>query len=365
MRTLASIRKIRSLSPIAGADRIELALVDGWQTVVKKGEFHEGDDVIYIEIDSIVPEMPCFEFLRDRKFRVRTIKLRGVISQGLVVPTSILPAGDYHEGDDVTDVLGIRKYDPEAEEENAVVQRNEKKDTTGAFGRFMNRFSWYRTIHRKISTAICGDTKFPEWIRKTDETRIQNLTELFENEKVLCTRFSVTEKMDGQSATYYLRRRRLFGYEFGVCSRNKRLPKKDESSYWTIAEKLEIRRVLRDLIGRRRYVVLQGEICGEKIQGNKYCIGGYDFFAFNLIYPDRSLPTWEIGERLSAHGMKTVPIVDEGVALPDTIAELVEYAKGKSVVKPGQTREGVVMRCHRRGISFKVINPDYLLEKGE
>ena len=93
MRHLATIREIASLRPIAGADRIEVAQVDGWECVVQKGEFHAGEHIVYIEVDSIVPERPEFEFLRDRKFRVRTIKLRGQVSQGLVLPLSILPNG--------------------------------------------------------------------------------------------------------------------------------------------------------------------------------------------------------------------------------------------------------------------------------
>lgn len=93
MRKLATIREIKDIQPIEGADRIEVATVDGWQVVIKKGEFKVGDKIIYIEIDSIVPEREEFEFLRDRKFRVRTIKLRKQISQGLIMPLSIL--GNY------------------------------------------------------------------------------------------------------------------------------------------------------------------------------------------------------------------------------------------------------------------------------
>lgn len=106
---------------------------------------------------------------------------------------------------------------------------------------------------------------------------------------------------------------------------------------------------------------MQGEICGDGIQGNKYRISGYDLFAFNLIYPDHKCTTAEIKEVLAPFGIKSVPIVEEGKVLPETIAELVEYSKGKSVVRKEQKREGVVMRNVQSGISFKVINPDFLL----
>lgn len=109
MRHLATIREIASLRPIEGADRIEVAQVDGWECVVQKGEFHVGEHIVYIEVDSIVPERPEFEFLRDRKFRVRTIKLRGQVSQGLVLPLSILPNGTPAIlGADVTDAWALR-----------------------------------------------------------------------------------------------------------------------------------------------------------------------------------------------------------------------------------------------------------------
>ena len=135
---------------------------------------------------------------------------------------------------------------------------------------------------------------FPDWIVKTDETRIQNLTTLFEMERNKGTKFSVTEKVDGQSATYYLRKVSKRKYEFGVCSRNIYLGTPDNSSYWTIAKKYNIENVLRQLIGDYETIVLQGEICGNQIQGNKYHISGYDLFAFNLIYPDHKCGTAEI-----------------------------------------------------------------------
>lgn len=279
MRKLASIREISAIHPIPGADRIEVAQVDGWECVVQKGEFQVGQHIVYVEVDSIVPEVPEFEFLRPRKFRVRTIKLRGQVSQGLVLPLSILPDGAPCDlGDDVTEVLHITKYDPEAQQEAIYLHRLSKRK-----------------------------------------------------------------------------------FEFGVCSRNIRLGEPDNSSYWTVAKKYDIENVLKSIIGMHQTVVLQGEICGNQIQGNKYHIGGYELFAFNLIFPDHKCNTHEIADILSPLGIKTVPILEDGKVLPQTIAELVEYSKGKSTVRKEQKREGVVMRNMERNISFKVINPDFLL----
>ena len=356
MRQLATIRTVASTRPIQGADRIEVAQVDGWECVVKKGEFEVGQHIVYVEVDSVMPERPEFEFLRDRKFRVRTIKLRGQVSQGLVLPLDILPAGNYKLGDDVTELLGVTKYDPEAQQE-ALLLAKQPKTPANPIAKFLMRFKWYRRLFMKPKRK----GGFPDWIVKTDETRIQNLTTLFDIESKKGTQFSVTEKVDGQSATYFLQKVSRRKYEFGVCSRNIRLGTPDNSSYWTIARKYDIENVLKKLVGEYQTIVLQGEICGDGIQGNKYRISGYDLFAFNLIYPDHKCTTAEIKEVLAPFGIKSVPIVEEGKVLPETIAELVEYSKGKSVVRKEQKREGVVMRNVQSGISFKVINPDFLL----
>lgn len=356
MRKLATLRTISDIRPIKGADQIEVAQVDGWECVVKKGEFNAGQSIVYIEVDSVVPPRPEFEFLRERKFRVRTIKLRGQVSQGLVLPLSILPDGSYDLGDDVTEILGITKYDPEAVQEAKLAAR-QPKTPNSPLAKFLMRFGWYRKLFMKPKRK----GGFPDWIVKTDETRIQNLTTLFNIERDKGTKFSVTEKMDGQSATYFLRKVSRRKYEFGVCSRNIRLGTPDNSSYWTIARKYNIENVLKQLIGEHQTIVLQGEICGDGVQGNKYRIGGYDIFAFNLIYPDHKCTTAEIEKLLEPFGIKTVPIVEEDKQLPETIAELVEYSKGQSVVRLEQKREGVVMRNARGNISFKVINPDFLL----
>ncbi len=252
MRQLATVRRIADIRPIPGADRIVVAQVDGWECVVQKDEFQVGQPVVYIEVDSIVPERPEFEFLRDRKFRVRTIKLRGQVSQGLVLPMSVLPdPSKYGVGSDVTDVLGVKKYDPEAAQEALLAQKQPQKPKS-KLGQFLMRFKWYRKLFMKPKRK----GGFPDWITKTDETRIQNLTTLFDIEHKNGTKFSVTEKVDGQSATYYLRKLSRHKYEFGVCSRNIHLGTPDNSSYWTVARKYDIENVLKKLIGEYETVDL-------------------------------------------------------------------------------------------------------------
>ena len=356
MRKLATVQKISKVEKIENADKIEKVYVNGWEVVVKKGEFKENDLIVFVEIDSIVPERPEFEFLRDRKFRVRTIKLRKQISQGLVCPLSILPNKKWKEGDDVTDILGVKKYDPELEEENNLIKNNKKKYKNPIIKYFM-RFKWFRNLFLPQETKMT----FPNWCTKTDETRVQNLVKMFEAERNLGTLFTGTEKIDGQSATYTLKRVGRNKFDFAVCSRNLRL-KEDDSNYWKIARRYNLEKVLKDLIGDKDYVTIQGEIYGQKIQGNKYKLNDIDFRVFNLIYPDRNVPTEEFTEILTKYGIKSVPIVVQNYKLPDTIHDIVEFSKGDSVLLK-RKREGIVFRNYDKNISFKVINPEFLLEE--
>lgn len=360
-RKLASIQTIISLEPIAGADKIEKATVLGWELVTKKGEFKVGDKCVYIEIDSIVPDKPEFKFLRDRKFRVRTIKLRKQISQGLALPIDILPKGSYNIDDDVTEILGIKKYDPQAEAEAKLVEEKMQR-TNNKVLKFLSRYGWFRKIFFKPKKA-----GFPNFISKTDETRLQNIPSILTKEKN--TEFIVTEKLDGQSGTFFLvkGKKSFFGkqkYEFGVCSRNLLLPKENDSSYWTIARNLQIKKVLENLIGDEQFIALQGEILGDGIQGNKYKISGYDLYAFNLIYPNGMIDSVKAKDLLGHFGIKFVPILETGFKLKGSVTEMVEYANNKSTLLP-ILREGVVIRNYDKDISFKVINPEFLLKNEE
>lgn len=164
-RKLAHIEQIIDIAPIEGADKIEVATVLGWKCVVKKGEFKIGDSVVYVEVDSIMPEKPEYEFLRDRKFRVKTIKLKGQVSQGLVLPLSVLGKTNIWVtmGHDVTDELGIVKYlSPSEQEEERKIELHSSK-----LKKFMMRYSWYR----KFFLSRKQKEGFPFWISKSDEER--------------------------------------------------------------------------------------------------------------------------------------------------------------------------------------------------
>jgi hypothetical protein len=358
-RKLASVQRITSLSAIIGADRLEKATVLGWELVVKKGEFKEGQLCIYCEVDSILPDKPEFEFLRDRKFRIKTIKLKGQVSQGICFPTSILSIdkGKFGEGQDVTEWLGVTKYDPQAEYERKEALKR-KSIEKNRIKKFMNRFSWYNRM-------FLDRLPFPSFVRKTDEPRIQLFPRICETEKD--TEFYVTEKLDGCSATYFaIKNKRKWQFWkpviFGVCSRNFQLLKDDGSVYWDVFRKYEIQKWLLERMPLvRNFIVLQGEILSPKIQGNKYGVKENNFYAFDIYFDNYRFDPVEV---ISSGGLPSVPVLEKGHRLETTIKEQVEYAKGMSVIA-NIHREGIVVRNIDKNISFKVINPDFLLKYDE
>ena len=364
-RHLATIRKIKELRPIPNADRIEVAVIDGWECIVNKSDgFKVGDFVIYIEIDSVLPPKPEFSFMEKYKYRVKTIKLRGQVSQGLVLPTTVLGEGIYQVGADVTEKLGIKKYDPEAAREKAWYQKLgqgckvEFPWWLKPFKRIPFIRNWWIRKHKTIDD-------FPSFIKKTDEERIQNLPILFEDIKKKGVVLTVTEKMDGTSATYF-----LHDGKFGVCSRNKWLLKEDDSPYWAVAKENHIEEVLRNLAGfgsNKGLYVLQGEIIGHGIQKNKYHLSGFMFMPFNLIINHKRLPYEQMKNALEPTSLNCVPFLENKVIPAEwEIQDIVNHAKGTSLYRDGrEQREGIVCRNEAQHISFKVINPDFLLKEDE
>jgi RNA ligase (TIGR02306 family) len=339
-RKLASVRVISNIQPIPNADKIELVTVDGWNVVVAKDVGHKvGDLVIYCEIDSFLPIREEFEFLRKSSykkmgdvegFRLRTVKLRGQVSQGLILPMSVLnpPNTNFYvipfKGLDVTEMLDIVKYEP------------------------------------PIPAELAGKVKgaFPSFIPKTEEFRIQNLTKEYEEWKYQSKhKFYVTEKLDGSSATFYVK-----DGEFGVCSRNLELLETEGNTFWKVARELDLENKMKSL---GKNISLQGELIGEGIQGNPYKLKGQTirFFTGYDIDKRERIGFIHFTVMIMDMGLKYVPVVNPefGFLLPDTIEEMLQYAEGKSVLNPDTEREGVVVRSLDGSISFKAISNKFLL----
>lgn len=350
LRNLVTIRTIASLSPIPNADAIEVATVDGWKVVTKKGEFSVGDPCVYFEIDSFLPESDARyaflmkssvrEFEGKKGHKLRTVKLRGQISQGLVLPLSLFPElEDYAletlHGVDLSEKLGIKKYEA------------------------------------PIPASLAGQVKggFPSFITKTDQERCQNLLEeIFVQNKD--ARYEVTTKLDGASATFY--HLNTDGDErVGVCSRNLELKINDENkdnSFVRVFLDSNLEIALRQ-VGN---VAIQGELMGPGIQGNREGLKKHTLFIFDA----QNLDTGEflgsderlaLVEKLYDLGVNPalvqhVPVLQNDTTLGDlgidNVADLLSYAEGTSLNHA--VREGVVFKRLDGDFSFKAISNRFL-----
>ena len=370
MRELAYIQKIGSLSPIPGADKIEKANILGWELVVKKGEFQVGDPCVYVEIDSILPKLPCFEFLAPRKYRIKTIKLKGQISQGIAFHPSILSEVDpkldwksYPVGTNVTELLQITKYDPE---EALDPEPNQVKKSW-----FERKLAYYKWKLFGIKPVKKGD--FPSDVPKTDEERVQKVgkdLDYFVGKPVY-----ITEKCEGTSTTFIYRRgggnwvADLFGnnYVYQICSRNRIVYNSRSGGDMTghqgfVSKKYKILEGLKKL---NRNIAVQGEIIGPKIQGNIYKLPELEFRIFLMFDIDKQsyLNFEEMCSIAAQLNIPTVPIVNKCTDLRNSISYYVEMSKGKSQINPSILREGIVIRELVGDFSFKSINPEYLLKQ--
>ena len=361
-RKLATIRAVSELKPIDGRDRIVLATVDGWHVIVGKDDFEVGDMCVYCEPDTVLPETPEFEFLRKRDFRIKTMKMAGVISQGICFTMDILPPGNYAVGDDVTQIIGATQYEPTMDDADTTNVNDAPKRK---YPKWLMRHTWFR----KLVLPPSKSKSWPNFVSKTDEERIQNCKWILEDNE----HWVATEKVDGTSATYVIKKKSGFHpfhkYEYFVCSRNRRLPTDDGSVYWQIYKECNIAHALETLIADASWadwVVIQGEIIGPKIQGNKYKLGHFQFYVFNLIYPNRRVPSIEAKHTIndSCH-LKFVPIVNSEMKLPDTVDDMLKIARGKSQINTSIYREGLVCRSLDGKQSFKAVDPLFLIKYNE
>jgi RNA ligase (TIGR02306 family) len=347
MRKLATIQRITNLTPIPDADKIEVAQVLGWKVVVKKGEFHVGSLVVYCEIDSLLPkDREEFEFLKHNNYRIRTVKLRGQVSQGICFPLDILnnntrwhieelersrltlhDLADSPVGFDVTEELGIEKYEA------------------------------------PIPAELAGDAKggFPSFMMITDEDRIQILPHI--PVEYAGQSFVATEKLDGSSGSFYWK-----DGVFGVCGRNWEYYESPTNSFWKFARQNFMEEKL-GVLGRN--LGLQGEIIGEGIQKNKYKLRGQTVRFFRMFDIDKYefLPYHEMVEIIDYLRLETVPILDMDYILPASVDEILAYAEGKSQLNPQTEREGVVFVRHevknQGRLSFKAISNKFLIKNEE
>ena len=366
-RKLASVQKVKAIKPIEGADRIEVVQVLNWDCVASKGEYKVGDMVIYFEIDSLLPDIPAFEFLRGsswsqklNKYKIRTHKFRGQISQGLIIPVrqlteiynqinkSALSSIDYDEGDDLTELLKIEKYEPPV--------------SNGPLGDIINH-EWYVPKTDEERIQVCAENVLPEYIKSEQSDWYESV------------------KLDGTSCTAG-----LFEDAFLIGGRNQWY--KDENMYTTTVKKYgDIEKHLRDyqkLTGK--YIVFQGELCGPGIQSNRLGLKEKEWFIFNVWVSDtgkmdsyKKLDLLRFLNMCDDFGLPHVPIIPVGAKfdfktttdIDETVEKLLRYADGVKYrtffddASPNQIAEGLVFRKNDMTYSFKVVSNKFLLKGGE
>jgi RNA ligase (TIGR02306 family) len=328
----ATIQKILDTRPAENSDNLDVVKVLGWQIVTKRNEFSVGDLICFVEIDSLLPDSnPAFEFLRNKKFRIKTVKLRGNLSQGIVFPMSILPETDnvlFLEDTDVSEILGIIHYE------------------------------------KPIPASLRGQIKgnFPAYVSRTDEPRIQSYPGVIEEFRgVEC--YS-TVKCDGTSSSFINK-----DGDIWICSRNWGYKETNELLYWQIAKKFNIEDVLKDAGN----IAIQGEICGPSIQKNRMQLTSHEIFIFDVWDIDKQeyFDFPELRDFCTRYEIPMVPLADIFI-FNHTIEQLLEMAKG--VYQGTQNRrEGIVIRptinrfseALKRRLSVKILNNDYLLKDEE
>lgn len=387
-RELVYTVTIDEIRPIEGYDRVEHARVGGWWVIVQKNQFKVGDLAIYFEIDSKVPETDAFSFLEKRHYKIKTLKMCKVISQGLLMRVEDfkekdkLPewADNLEVGTFLTSQLKVVYADAEDNKRKAnsydkyfrMKQRHLK-----LFKKPLFKYLYSKKWGKKFLFLFLGKKKdkkngWPSWVSKTDEERCQNMPWLFPGNKD--EKWIATEKIDGTSTTFTMKKG-ILKNEFFVCSRNVVFDKPDkecfynENVYLEMAEKYNIENKLRYILENDNslsYVTLQGETYGANIQKRDYSLLGHDFMAFNLIFGyknkgQKRLNPEEMTEFLSKYDIPCVPIVDNNFIIPDSCEDLLDLAKGESKID-GKAREGLVFRSLDGIKSFKAVSNEFLLE---
>ena len=399
MRKLASVVEIESVEPIPDTERLSVATMHGkgWKVVVGRNDFRPGEKAVYFEIDSYLPNEERYAFLRDRclrKFctkggevlkeglRIKTIKLRGVISQGLLMPLSafpdieerIVPHPTVVHSDDDKPQLVIDEFVESEDGEQAIAKT--RVDLVGADVTQLLRVGHFDEVKAALAPAMGNPISaestgsFPSYVPKTDEERIQNLVEYFTTMKDRT--FEVTVKADGSSVTMLYAPNEDPEAPFKVCSRNLNLnPEKADGTKplpWQMAFKYNVEEKLRKYWEESGIeLALQGELVGPGIQSNRDMLTEHEWRVFKI---------WDItNQRYLLPSIAQMVCEDLGIPYVTVLAksmpvfqkfanvdELLSFAEGKT--ERGNEREGVVFKTTDLPYrSFKAVSNRYLLKQ--
>lgn len=379
-RELAYVVKVDEIRPIEGADRVEIAVVNGWHIMVRKDQFKPGDLAVYFEIDSKVPAKEPFMFLEGKHFKIKTQKyFKGtVISQGLLMGFEDFgwDKNAHKLGDFLTKELevtysveedNIRKA-PSVDKYKRMAQRNGKLFAHQPF-RWLMRRTWGKKL-LFVFFGKKGDKKatWPAWVAKTDEERVENMPWIFDNKSP----FVATEKIDGTSTTFTMKRGKFGKNDFYVCSRNVVFDKPDKNCFYDtnvyieMAEKYNIEKILESILTddpTLDWVTLQGETYGAGIQKRDYGLKEHRFAGFNFITSKEG--RWDsvrAAKFMTQYNIPWVPILDENYILPDTIEELRAFSHSEGSRIDGVIKEGIVFRSQDGSMSFKCVDLEFLMK---
>ena len=397
-RELAYVVRVDDIKPIEGRDRVECAVVGGWTIMVRKGQFHPGSLGIYFEIDSQVPEKEPFMFLAQKKFKIKTQKYKTpngqFWSQGLLMGADDFgwTVEERETGACIVDTNGIahciddesRFLTKQLDVIYAVAEDNARK--SGSMDKYKKMaqrrpklfakkpIRWLMRCNwgKKLLFVLFGKKKdkksgWPAWVKKTDEERVQNMPWILQNKEP----WIATEKIDGTSTTFTMKRGKFGKFDFYVCSRNVVFDKPDKvcfydsNVYLEMAEKYDIENALKDILKNNpklEWVTIQGETYGPGIQKRDYSATEHKFAAFNFITSTEG--RWNslrAKKLLSLYDIPWVPIIDKNFILPDTVEELLDIATDISVIDGGM-REGLVFRSLDGTQSFKAVSNEFLMK---
>ena len=415
-RELVYVTLIDNIEPIIGSDNCECAIVGGWHVMVRKGQFNVGDPAIYFEIDSKVPSAnSAFAFLEKRNYKVKTQKFTfggkgNFISQGLLMHPNdfgwatgwdhddtsgdvlfiVDNNGERHYSNDesrfLTSILGVTYADDEDNARKAPSVDKYKKMTQrhpNIFKKPWARWMMKREWGRKLMFLFFGKKKdkkngWPAWVSKTDEERVQNMPWILND----TGSWVITEKIDGSSTTFTMKRGKRGKNEFYVCSRNVCFDSVDKpcyydtNIYWEMAQKYDMYNVLSKFLENHpdeEWVTIQGETFGNGVQKRDYSMDGHDFRAFNLITSNTGrYGTLEMENTLKHYNVPCVPIIHsdfhfdflDQVKLDgenNRVDTLLNMATGKSEIDM-LPREGYVLRSADGTKSFKAVSNSFLLK---
>lgn len=324
MSKIATIQKVKNVRKHPNADALDIVQVLGWQVITKRDEFKEDDFCVYVVIDSVLPDKPEFEFLRNKNFRIKPIRLRGMESAGICFPLSILPHynpdnygqkqftysnvdGNYgatiEEGLDVTEIIGVKHYE--------------------------------KPVPAELAGQAYG--AMPGFIIMTDELNLRSYPDAIP--ELWSRPFYITRKDDGCSGTFFTK-----GEEFGVCSRKIHLKESETNGFWRMARKYDLKNAIQKAFGDKA-IAIQGEVVGPGIQKNKLGLKELEFHIFNIfdIVNRTYLDYAQVVDFCKNSNVPMVTLVTEGNSFGYNIEELVKLAN-EQTYPIGGPAEGIVIR---------------------